>query len=153
MSPRYDTTSLTLLARVQTDQPDAWERMLELYAPLVRHWCRRCDLSTEDTADVFQETFRSVAEHISAFDKDDQQGSFRGWLRTITSNKIRDHFRRHSGKAVALGGTDAQLHLQSLPDPLLDTDETVERDLLSDALQRALGWIDWLEKHMSLFPG
>jgi len=64
MSARYDTTSLTLLARVQADQPDAWEKLLELYAPLVRYWCRRCDLPTEVTADVFQETFCSVARPI-----------------------------------------------------------------------------------------
>ena len=60
-----DVTSLTLLTRVQTKQPDAWERFVELYAPLVYHWCRRCDLAPEDTADVFQEVFRAVAEHIA----------------------------------------------------------------------------------------
>ncbi|MFP6765912.1 MAG: sigma-70 family RNA polymerase sigma factor [Planctomycetaceae bacterium] len=153
MSARYDTTSLTLLARVQADQPDAWERMLELYAPLVRYWCRRCNLSAEDTADVFQETFRSVASHVGAFDRDERQGSFRGWLRTITSNRIRDHFRRQAGKAVASGGTDAQQHLQSLPDPLAEEDEAAEADLMSDALQRALNWIqgDYEERTWTAF--
>lgn len=153
MPARYDTTSLTLLARVQADHPDAWERMLELYAPLVRYWCRRCALSAEDTADIFQETFCSVASHVKAFDRDKRQGSFRGWLRTITSNKIRDHFRRQSGKAAAPGGTDAQLHLQSLPDPLAEEDEAAEDSLMSDALQRALGWIqgDYEERTWTAF--
>ena len=35
------------------------------------------------------------------FKRDSSDGSFRGWLRTITNNKIRDHFRRQSGKAAA----------------------------------------------------
>lgn len=142
MSPQDNETSLTLLDRLRADQGDAWERMLELYAPLVRYWCRKCELPTEDTADVFQETFRAVAAHIGDFDKDDQRGSFRGWLRTITANKIRDHYRRQAGKALAPGGTAAQMHLQSMPDPLADMDQDAELDVMSDALQRVLSWIE-----------
>ena len=37
-------TSLTLLQRVQARQPAAWERLVDLYAPLVLHWCRRAGL-------------------------------------------------------------------------------------------------------------
>ena len=87
-------TSLTLLQRVQARQPAAWERFVDLYAPLVLHWCRRGGLSTEDAADVFQEVFRSVAEHIADFRRDRASDTFRGWLRTITRNKMLDHFRR-----------------------------------------------------------
>lgn len=61
---------MTLLARVQAQQPDAWEKLVELYAPLVNHWCRRSDLPPEDAADVFQEVFRSVAASISSFQRD-----------------------------------------------------------------------------------
>src|SRR5439155_4050455 len=32
-------TSLTLLQRAQARQPAAWERLVDLYAPLVLHWC------------------------------------------------------------------------------------------------------------------
>ena len=52
-------TSLTLLARVRNQQADAWDRLVDLYAPLVHYWCRRSELSPEDTADVFQEVFHS----------------------------------------------------------------------------------------------
>ena len=55
MAPLFDVTSLTLLGRVQAQQPEAWDRLVELYAPLVRHWCRKSGLSPEDTADVFQD--------------------------------------------------------------------------------------------------
>src|SRR5215207_5403568 len=89
-----DATSPSLLLRVQSDQPGAWERLVDLYAPLVYHWCRRARLGPEDTADVFQEVFRAVARTIATFHRDRTGDTFRGWLRTITRNKIRDHFRR-----------------------------------------------------------
>jgi RNA polymerase sigma-70 factor (ECF subfamily) len=109
-------TSLSLLARVRLNQPDAWERLVDLYAPLVYHWCRRSDLGPEDTADVFQEVFRAVAEHIGGFHRDRAGDTFRGWLRTITQNKIRDHFRRRAGEPQAGGGTDAQRRLLAVPE-------------------------------------
>jgi RNA polymerase sigma-70 factor (ECF subfamily) len=116
MLPTADATSLTLLVRVQANEPGAWQRLIDLYAPLVHHWCRRGGLTGEDVADVFQEVFRSVAEHIGGFRRDRAGDTFRGWLRTITRNKVRDHFRRQAGQPRAAGGTDAQLHLQSVPE-------------------------------------
>src|SRR5436309_2947113 len=55
--PAFPATSLSLLARARTREAAAWERLVDLYAPLVYHWCRRCGLSAEDSADVFQEVF------------------------------------------------------------------------------------------------
>ncbi len=113
-----DRTSLTLLARVQADEPAAWERFVELYAPLVHHWCRRAELGAETTADVFQDVFQAVAQHIGGFHRDRPGDTLRGWLRTVTANKIRDHYRRHGDEAAAQGGTTARLLLQDVPDPL-----------------------------------
>ncbi|MCH7728224.1 MAG: sigma-70 family RNA polymerase sigma factor [Planctomycetes bacterium] len=140
MGQSFESTSLTLLARVQADEAEAWDRLVELYAPLVHYWCRRSDLSTEDTEDVFQDVFRSVAQKVSTFRKEKQSDSFRGWLRTITGNKIRDQFRRQAGKAVAKGGTDAQFHLQAVPDPFQDTDDG-EEQVIQQTVRQALNWI------------
>jgi len=141
MSPAFDSTSLTLLARVKANHVDAWDRLVELYAPLVHYWCRKKELSAEDTADVFQEVFRSVAEHIVTFRRDREGDTFRGWLRTITTNKIRDHFRVTGGKAVAQGGTVAQHQLQSIADPLPEDDEENESNVIQQSLKNALKWI------------
>src|SRR5580698_9987695 len=83
-------TSASLLELVKADDAAAWERLVGLYAPLVFYWCRRWDLQETDTADVFQEVFLSVATHIGGFRKDQPGGTFRGWLRTITRNKVLD---------------------------------------------------------------
>ena len=37
-------TSPSLLLRVQGNDQDAWTRLVNLYAPLVYHWCRRAGL-------------------------------------------------------------------------------------------------------------
>src|SRR5437879_4069636 len=122
MTPSADATSPSLLDRARQNAPGAWDRLVERYAPLVYHWCWRGNLGPEDAADVFQDVFRAVAEHLVDFRRDRPGDTFRGWLRTITRNKIRDHFRRLDGEARAAGGTDAQLRLHDLPAPPADDD-------------------------------
>lgn len=141
MPSHYNTTSLTLLERVRQHQPDAWNRLVELYGPLVRYWCRRGGLGPEDTADVFQDVFRTVVQHVEGFQRDDVSGSFRGWLRVITLNKIRDHFRLLASKVAAKGGSEAQMRLHNLPDPLNESEDEQEQHLNHQLLHRALGWI------------
>ena len=109
------STSRSLLERVKAHDAAAWDRLVTLYAPLVFHWCRRWDLQEHDVADVFQEVFQAVARHISRFRKAGAGDTFRGWLRTITRNKVHDHFRRLGREPGGVGGTDAQRRLSQLP--------------------------------------
>lgn len=110
------TTSLSLLERVKARDPDAWQRLVRLYGPLVFQWCRRFDLLAEDAADLSQEVFRAVFQHIGDFRRDREGDSFRGWLWTITRNKGRDYFRRRRHEPDAAGGSDAHRQLQEIPD-------------------------------------
>ena len=108
--PVADTsTSRSLLMQLKDGQPAAWERLTALYAPLVYHWCRGMRLAEQDMPDVFQQVFQSVASHIQGFHKDRPGATFRHWLRAITRNKVRDHFRRTSRQPQAAGGTDAHV--------------------------------------------
>jgi RNA polymerase sigma-70 factor (ECF subfamily) len=117
------STSRSLLGRLRDDEPGAWERLTSLYSPLVYHWCRRMGLAEQDMPDVFQQVFQSVAVHIDDFQRDRPGDTFRGWLRVITRNKVRDHFRRAARQPQAAGGTDAQIYFSQLADPLLDEDD------------------------------
>jgi RNA polymerase sigma-70 factor (ECF subfamily) len=110
-------SSLSLLARVKANDPAAWDRLVTLYAPVVLGWCRRWDLQEQDAADVFQEVFSAVATHIAGFHRDQPGDTFRGWLRTIAMNKVRDHFRRLGRDPQGAGGTDALTRLAQLPSP------------------------------------
>ena len=132
-------TSRSLIERVRADDTAAWDRLVSLYAPLVFYWCRRYDLRDEDRADIFQEVFLAVATHIADFRKERQSDTFRGWLRTITRNKIHDHFRRLGREPGGVGGTDAQRRLAQLAAtaPAEDSaeDEQAERDLFHRGLE------------------
>jgi RNA polymerase sigma-70 factor (ECF subfamily) len=122
------STSRSLLERVRADDTAAWDRLVTLYAPLVLYWCRRWDLQEQDSADVFQEVFLAVAKHIAGFHKDRQGDTFRGWLRTITRNKVLDHFRRLGREPGGVGGTDALRNLSALPAPSAAEEQSVADD-------------------------
>lgn len=84
-------------------QPEAWQRFLRLYGPLVYSWCRtRWQLRPQDAADVLQEVVVRVLESIPGF----RGGNFVAWLAKVTRSQVVRHFERHSTQAA--GGSDAQ---------------------------------------------
>lgn len=137
-----DKTSLSLLERACSQQPDAWERLVELYAPLVRHWCRQADLQGEDLADVFQTVFQAIAQHLPRFRHDRPSDSFRGWLRVVTRNKILDHFRQRANEPAAMGGSAAKEMIDAMSDPLIEEEDDTEVRLVQSQITRALQWIE-----------
>jgi len=113
-------TSPGLLERVRGGDASAWDRLVTLYAPLVYHWCRRAQLQEHDAEDVFQEVFQALLTHIGGFRKALPGDTFRGWLFTITANKIRDHFRRTGREPRGEGGTEALVRLSRIAAPERD---------------------------------
>jgi RNA polymerase sigma-70 factor, ECF subfamily len=109
-------TSRSLLGRVKAGEAAAWDRLVSLYAPLVYRWCRRSELPEQEIADVFQDVFQAVAAHVADFRQEREGDTFRGWLRAITRNKVRDHFRRAGREPGGAGGTEAQVRFAQLPD-------------------------------------
>ena len=91
--PRQQT-SFTLLERLRANEGDAWRIMVQLYTPLVHHWCVRGGVRGADAEDVVQEVLRAAAGHMDDFRRDRPGDSVRAWLRGITRNMILQHFRR-----------------------------------------------------------
>lgn len=105
-----------MIDRARRDEPEAWQRLIAIYRPLVYYWCRRqANLPPEDAADVMQEVFLAVARNMASFRRR-ERGNFRGWLRAITSSKVGDHFRRAARHPAAAGGSDFARLLHALPD-------------------------------------
>jgi len=119
-------TSLSLLHRASRNDEKAWEQLVHLYGPLVQKWCRRSGLPEEDTADVFQETFRTVSTNLENYAPRRSVGSFRSWLRTIVRTRIVDHQRSRNRQVPGQGGTDAQRRMANLADPLADENDEDE---------------------------
>jgi RNA polymerase sigma-70 factor (ECF subfamily) len=115
--PSPESTSTNLLRRVKAWDPEAWERLVDLYGPVAYRLCRQSGVKADDAADVVQEVFRAVAEHVSTFRRDRPADSFRAWLTAITRNKVSDHFRCLGRRAKAEGGTEAQQRLLEIAEP------------------------------------
>jgi RNA polymerase sigma-70 factor (ECF subfamily) len=139
------STSRSLLGEAKLAVPAAWERLVRLYAPLVASWCRRRGVAEQDIADLLQDVFSALARHLHRFRSDCPTDTFRGWLSTITRNKVHDHFRRLLREPDAVGGSEAAFKLQQFPDAglsglSLETDSLDPHNeiLLNDLLRNAL---------------
>jgi len=120
-SPATNSTSSSLVLRVQAQEPAAWRELADLYGPLIYNWARHANLQAQDAADIVQETFGAIFGSIARFRRDRPGDSFLAWLRTIARNKIRDRLRQIQGGEQPLGGTDGQNRLAQLPDVLSDS--------------------------------
>lgn len=135
-------TSLTLLQRLRANEDQAWRQFHELYGPLMRYWCGREGLPASDVDDVLQEVFQGVMKNLTGFRKERPGDTFRGWLRTVTRNYVRLHFRRADRHAAAAGGTKALRALQDVADvKSVSDDDEDPADQLRDLYQRAVEFI------------
>ncbi len=121
-------TQPSLLLRLRDGRDEqAWRQFVEIYAPLIDHFGRRRGLQAADSADLAQDVLQAVAGAMDRFDYNPQQGSFRGWLFTITRNELRDFMTRRSRRPMASGDTGVKELLDQHPDAEPDQTEW-ERD-------------------------
>lgn len=130
-------TSLTLVGRIQASDQDAWQRLVELYGPLVYSWSVRSGLNDDDASDTMQEVFAAVARSIHRFDPQ-AKGRFRGWLWTIARNKIHDHFRARANQPRGQGGDTAADVLANLPQQWNDEESETTRYEVRALYHRAM---------------
>jgi RNA polymerase sigma factor (sigma-70 family) len=132
-------TSASLLERVRaSSDADSWQRLVAIYDPLVRGWLRRHVLAEDDVDDVSQEVMSVVVRRLAEFQHNGRIGAFRTWLKTITANCLRDHWRRGKNLPRAAGESGFEGILSQLADPGselsriwdLDHDRHVARQLL-----------------------
>jgi RNA polymerase sigma-70 factor, ECF subfamily len=139
-APGSRRTSRSLLQRARDGQPDAWQRLATLYELLVRSWCRRGGVATQDIDDVVQDVFAKAFASQDAFRHTQPSDSFRGWLHGVTRHRILEHFRRVRRQIAAAGGSEAQLMIHNQPELLAEPDDE-ERELCSQLYRRALEFI------------
>src|SRR5262245_16586763 len=112
------TTSATLLDRIRRgEDPAAWSRLLDLYAPLLRGWAARLGVRGADADDLVQDVLAVVVRRFPEFVHPDRPGAFRGWLRAIAANCVRNAWRARRLAPVAPGGSDFGRYLDRLEDP------------------------------------
>ena len=90
--------SLLLRIRDFRDE-DAWNQFIELYAPLIYGYLRKRNIQDADAGDLTQDVLSSVTSTANDFTYDPQRGSFRGWLLTVTRNKMLNFVSRKKAQA------------------------------------------------------
>jgi RNA polymerase sigma-70 factor (ECF subfamily) len=134
-----NVTSLSLLQRIRNGDASGWHRVVDLYSPLVHYWCRRWGVDGADADDVLQEVFAAAAQSITAFRREREGDTFRGWLRVIARNRVLAFWRSRNRHPEAVGGSDPWQRLQEIPEPTPDTpDDSEEAGQFSALVQRAM---------------
>lgn len=104
-------TRASLLIRIRDPRDaEAWNRFVSIYTPVVYGFARRRGLQDADAADLAQEVLRSVSNASTRLRYDPARGGFRGWLFTVTRNKINTFFSKRKrdplGQASLEGNSD-----------------------------------------------
>ena len=98
MSDDPSITDLVTCAAHGDEQ--AWDALVERYAPLVWSICRRYQLSDADTHDVSQSVWLSLVSHLS---KLRDPAALPGWLATTTRRECTKVRRGSADRRVCAG--------------------------------------------------
>ncbi len=133
-------TRASLLVRLRDGaNHDAWLEFMRLYGPVVYGFARQRGLQDADAADLMQDVMRSVSSSIGRLDYDRSQGTFRGWLFTITRNKVFNFLaaRRHRPQGSGDSATNRALaeHPDS-GDGAEDWETEYQRRIAARAMER-----------------
>ncbi len=134
-----EATSTRLLRNAADGDQVAWRKLVELYGPIVRYWCRRAGLNRSDIGDVFSETFVAVVRNLPKFERQEGQAKFRAWLKTVTMSKVADHRSRLAKNPAAAGGSTAirqlgEIEAASASDP---TNDSAANEITDEALDHS----------------
>src|SRR6202042_2359597 len=88
--PATSITLLTALCGLEKDEA-AWRVFFERYEPMIRRWCIRQQLQWADVEDVTQQVLQKVFTKINTYTPN--RGAFRGWLKTVVDNVVKDFLR------------------------------------------------------------
>jgi RNA polymerase sigma-70 factor (ECF subfamily) len=110
-------TSISLLDRARVNPNDgSWDRLADVYSTLLRTWLARFGVQHADADDLIQETLLAVSVDLAKFQHSGRPGAFRGWLRSILVNRVRNFWRSAKYRPAAAGGTSWAERLERLVD-------------------------------------
>ena len=122
----------SLFSGIRQREPEAWNRLVNLYGPLVYHWCSKAGVPPHAAEDIGQEVFRAIATGLGRFSRDQANETFVGWMRQITRFKIADFYREFANSPAARGGSTFLDVIHDLPDPAMATTAAYHHDALDE---------------------
>jgi len=125
---RNDPTVTDLVIRARNGDSQAWDALVERYAPLVWSICRRYRLGSADAEDVNQSVWLALVDQLVALR---EPAALPGWLATTTRRECGRVLRTARGPQMAWYAPDAE----DIPD---EQAVTAEEELLQAERQAAL---------------
>ena len=121
-APTTSSTTTELFAAILDGDDTAWRLTVERYQGLLVWVAHRYRLTAEETADVVQETWTRLLEHLADIRNPENIG---GWLATTTARQSLAVIRQRRRECPA-------------PDGVVDTTDTWDVDDRLDAVQRGV---------------
>jgi RNA polymerase sigma factor (sigma-70 family) len=135
-------TPISLLERLRLrPDPASWQRLVDLYKPLVEAWLRSQGVQPADVEDLTQEVLSTLVREIPAFHHNLRPGAFRCWLRGIVLNRLRA-FRRARRPLPVAGNPSRGLALDELEDPSSDLSRRWDEEHDRHVVRRLLELIE-----------
>jgi RNA polymerase sigma factor (sigma-70 family) len=125
---REDTSVTALVTRVGEGDQEAWNEIVERYAPLVWSICLRYQLNRQDIDDVGQSVWLLLVEHIGSLR---EAAALPGWLATTTRHECLRVLR--AGRRQGYAGLPPEEQMPSDP-----ATATVEQELIEAERNAAL---------------
>ena len=112
-----EETSLSLLDRIrETSDPQSWDRLVTLYAPLLKRWVLSYEVQASDADDIVQDVLAIMVRDLPKFQHSERTGAFRGWLRAILVTRVKDFWRSRRYRPMATGTSSIDEKLNQLKD-------------------------------------
>ena len=137
-------TRASLLVRLRDGgDAGAWREFVHLYAPIIYGFARKRGLQDADAADLMQEVLRSVSLAAKRLEYDPARGSFRGWLFTVTRNKVFNFLESRSRRVLGSGDSRVQQRLEQQADSdgalSAEWEANYQRTMANQAMERVKG--------------
>jgi len=116
-----DTTRVSLLMRIKDRRNDrAWSDFDAIYRPMLHRFAAAQGLDGVDAEDVVQHCMAAVQKHIEQFDYDPDKGRFRGWLRTVVNNHVRNLLKKRRDPIAVTQELEQLQDREPLPEVVFD---------------------------------
>jgi RNA polymerase sigma-70 factor (ECF subfamily) len=134
-------TRISLLNRIKDrSDSDAWAEFARLYGPVIYSFARKRGLQDADAVDLVQDVLRSVARNAHRLNYDPKRGTFRGWLYTVTRNKVYNFLTSNKNRPKSSGDSNIHERLDNLPGRADEAQDEWEREyqrrLSAQAMER-----------------
>ena len=135
-----DATRLTLLDKMRSTDDGSWREAHDLYHPLIFSWVERFGVERQDAEDLTQDVLFTLLHEIENFEHCGHLGAFRGWLKTVTLNRVRAFYRSGQRRPSPQGGSRFLQLLEELEDSRspasLMLDQEHDHHLVQEMLRR-----------------